>query len=140
MLSVIRGLNFQIGGRSSVKMSSRRRSVLPVSKSVAPTISTTTSRRASLATMRPPAAPKPVAKAPVQAKTKKPTAASKKFEFRDDLVSGDQFDFQLSESPVGPVTRYFVISYTFLKCHFPANPDGRINTKLNSRIFDQTAK
>ena len=115
MKSVKKGLNFQIGGRSSVKMSStRRRSVLPVSKPVAPAISTTTSRRASLASMRPPAAPRVVAKAPVQAKTKKPTAASKKFEFRDDFVSGDQFDFQLSESPVGPVTRYYVCLFQML--------------------------
>jgi hypothetical protein len=69
-----------------------------------------------LATMRPPALIKPIVKASVSAKTKKPTATSKKSQQMDDFVSGDQFDFQISESPVGPVTRYLMWMHPVHDC------------------------
>ncbi len=112
-------------------MASRRRSVMPVSKTEAPTLSSAASRRTSLGGPmkpptglggvrgRPPSSKKPVEvedvkkkttfKAPSRAPVTKRVATVAKVEKKpsdfDEFVSGETFDFKMADSPVGPMTR-----------------------------------
>ena len=97
-----------------LKMASRRRSVMPLRKPEAPAPSAT-SRRMSVQVMRPPV---PTVKPPTRVADLKPKPkvgrpklvagkliSSKKVEEVDEFVSGENFDFQIAPSPMGPMTR-----------------------------------